>query len=138
MRRVAALVLGIAYVLQASWLLQGGADLLFPRTTVLRAGATSCCTSGCGCPEEAKQRKSCCCFPDGAPSGAEERTLPVSSFEEERCRGGGGASAELVSLPALAGPTLPVLIPDVSRLFDAPTPAPAPPPVSEPPDKVPI
>ncbi len=137
MRRLSALVLGLAYLLQASWLLQGGADLLFPRTAVAKAGASTCCNSGCGCPEEAKERKSCCCFPN-RQAAEPGKTVPLNSFEEERCRGGGGTSPELESLPAVAGPSLPVLIPESSRLFEAPVLAPAHPRPSAPPDKVPI
>jgi hypothetical protein len=136
-RRVATIVLGLAYLLQASWLLQGGADLLFPRTQVVKAGAATCCNSGCGCPEEAKERKSCCCFPQKETSET-RKAVPVSSFEEERCRGGGGAGTDLVSLPALAGPTMPLPIPSISIVFEAPTPAPVQSPPSEPPDKVPL
>ena len=108
MRRIAALVLGLAYLLQATWLLQGGVDLLFPRTQVVQAGATACCTNGCGCPVEARERKACCCYPNAAADATDEKPVEVrlSTIEEARCKGIQDAGTELDSLPALPGPAL--------------------------------
>lgn len=101
MRRAAALVLGLLYLLQAAWLLEGGADLLFPRTTIVQPGSTACCTNGCGCPEEAKQRKSCCCFPDKDMAAEAPVEVPVSALEEARCHGSPETILELIEDPAL-------------------------------------
>lgn len=103
MRRGAALVLALVYLLQAGWILQGGADLLFPRVQTVKAGESRCCTSGCGCPVEAQKRKACCCFPKREAPETETTQVPVSSFEENRCRGVEGAVATLVSQPAILG-----------------------------------
>jgi hypothetical protein len=103
MKRSAALVLTIVHLLQAGWILQGGADLLFPRVQTVKAGETRCCSSGCGCPAEAQARKTCCCFPKPAAPAAQPVQVPISSFEEDHCRGVGGAVSMLVSQPAILG-----------------------------------
>ena len=108
MRRGSALVLTAFYLLQASWILQGGVDVLFPRTRLVKAGESACCTSGCGCPSEAQERKACCCYPKKesgpAPVASAPVPVPVSTLEEDHCRGTDGSMAGLLSAPALPGP----------------------------------
>jgi len=103
MNRGAALVLALVYLMQAGWILQGGADLLFPRIRTVKAGETRCCTSGCGCPAEAQQRKACCCYPAKDAPATTSVQVPISSFEEDHCRGVGGAVSMLESQPAMLG-----------------------------------
>jgi hypothetical protein len=110
-RRLATVVLALFYLLQATWLLQGGVDLLFPRTKIVKPGSTDCCTSGCGCPEEAKARKRCCCYSgkDAAATTAPVE-VPVSTLEEARCHGATETIFELISVPAHPGPALTTLV----------------------------
>ena len=138
MRRTAALVLIVVHLLQAGWILQGGVDLLFPRLQTVKAGETRCCTSGCGCPTEAQKRKSCCCFPKRETPAPEPIQVPISSFEEDHCRGVGGAVSMLVSQPAILGvvgwpPSI-----EKSSLFEIPPQRPAPTCIYRSWDKVPI
>jgi hypothetical protein len=138
MRRTAALVLVFVHLLQAGWILQGGVDLLFPRTQTVKAGETRCCTSGCGCPTEAQQRNSCCCFPKREAPATVPVQVPISSFEEDHCRGVGGAVSMLVSQPAIPGvmgwpPSI-----EVSSSFEIPAQRPNPTYVDRSWDKVPI
>lgn len=110
MTRSAVGVLGLLYLLQATWLLEGGVDLLFPRFQEVQSTGSSCCRSACGCPEDVKARKSCCCVPSPKTSGesraAEEvpRRVPVSALEEARCKGVQEAFLQLFSQPALPAP----------------------------------
>ena len=48
-RRLTTFVLAAFYLLQATWLLHAGVDLVFPRIRVVAADA--CCTNSCGCPD---------------------------------------------------------------------------------------
>ncbi len=139
MRRAAALVLALVYLLQAAWVLQGGADLLFPRTRIVKAGESACCTSGCGCPADARDRKACCCYPEKqeAPSVADVQ-VPVSSIEEARCKGLRDAASELLTLPALPGPAADLPPLDLQMHFEAVLLPPENALPAESPDKVPI
>jgi hypothetical protein len=138
MRRTLAIVLALVHLLQAGWILQGGVDLLFPRFQTVKAGVTRCCNSGCGCPTEAQQRKACCCFPKPAAPATEPVEVPISSFEEDHCRGVGGAVSMLVSQPAILGVVgWPPPI-EESSLFELPPKRPRPITVDQSWDKVPI
>jgi len=107
MRRIAAVVLGTMYLLQATWLLEGGVDLILERVvTVTRSDTGICCSGACGCGTVKKELQSCCCFPKSSPWRASASTpktkVLLSALEESRCNGMGGGLAVLGSLPAIA------------------------------------
>lgn len=113
-RRLATFALAAFYLLQATWLLHAGMDLLFPRIAqVAVAAGADCCTSTCGCPEEAKRNNTCCCMKAAGPAPvAKPAPRPVSSIEEARCRGVEAAMNQAFTQPVVclvAVVTLPVV-----------------------------
>jgi hypothetical protein len=114
-RRLATIALATFYLLQATWLLHAGADLLFPRIRQIAAAAgADCCTNTCGCPEEAKKNNTCCCLKGAAEAPiAKAKPRPVSSIEEARCRGVEAAMSQAFTQPVVcrvAVVTLPVTV----------------------------
>ncbi|MBI4566257.1 MAG: hypothetical protein HY716_16350 [Planctomycetes bacterium] len=103
MSRRFVLILTGLYFLQATWLLHGSMDLLFPRVREVIAGPDSCCAGACGCPEEVARRKGCCCFPSPEHEASEPARRPVSSIEEARCRGLETTMSQTSAHPAIAG-----------------------------------
>ncbi len=103
-RRLTTCVLAAFYLLQATWLLHAGVDLVFPRIRVALASPDACCTNACGCPEEVRARNACCC--DKAPQEEEARPAaprPVSSIEEARCKGIEAAMTQAFTQPVVSG-----------------------------------
>jgi hypothetical protein len=139
--RAGAATLAAVYLLQATWLLYGGIDLVFPRVKRVAAGAQFRCAShGCGCDSESQARKGCCCFPDSTASSPEAtpaHDVPVSAIEEARCAGMKDVLAQLWGQPALLPPVGIALDSPYPVRFDSPVPEPAEPVRSSPPDKVP-
>jgi hypothetical protein len=113
-RRLATIALATFYLLQATWLLHAGVDLLFPRIQQLAAGPDACCARTCGCPEEARRNNTCCCLKDAPDAQAKARApRPVSSIEEARCRGVEAAMSQAFTQPVVcrvAVVTLPVIV----------------------------
>src|SRR5262245_48949195 len=100
-RRLTTFVLLAFYLLQATWLLHAGMDLLLP--TVRMAAATAsdgCCSKACGCPEEVKLRNGCCCNKT-APVHP-QKSAPRSAFEEMRCKGVEAAMTQAFTQPVVA------------------------------------
>ncbi len=97
MTRVRVGVLTAFYLLQSTWILHAAFDALFPRVTQV-VTPDSCCSAACGCPDEARARRACCCGPDRA---AEPRTSTASAFDVARCGGLELAMAHAVGLPAV-------------------------------------
>jgi hypothetical protein len=97
----ATLVLAAVHLLQATWLLHAGIDLLLVHApAAASAGAAdACCSTRCGCPQELRDRGDCCC-PDAGASGAARGGTP-SAFEAARCRGVEAALAQAATQPAL-------------------------------------
>jgi hypothetical protein len=137
-RRLTTCVLAVFYLLQATWLLHAGVDLVFPRIRVVAAGADACCTNSCGCPEEARARNACCCVKGGKEAAHQTAPRPVSSIEEARCKGVEAAMTQAftqpvvcviacISLPEIAQDD--VLLPELHPVIS---------PASEALDKVPI
>jgi hypothetical protein len=102
-RRLTTFVLAAFYLLQATWLLHAGADLLFPRVRVAVAGADACCTNACGCPAEARARNACCCVKGAAPTAHPAAPRPLNSIEEARCKGTEAAMAQAFTQPVVCG-----------------------------------
>ncbi|HZE97473.1 MAG TPA: hypothetical protein VE981_10640 [Planctomycetota bacterium] len=99
--RRTTLLLAAFYLLQATWLLHAGVDLLFPRVQQMIAGADACCARRCGCPEEAQQRKTCCCAKESPGPDQTAVPRPASSIEEARCRGVEAAMAQAFTQPVV-------------------------------------
>jgi len=138
-RRLTTTVLAVFYLLQATWLLHAGADLVFPRLRVLAVAADACCTRACGCPEEAQRNRTCCCSKESpAPTAAAPVPAPIRSIEEARCRGVEAAMAQAFTQPvvcSVAGVSLPGLI---RTHLPAPETSPSVPPLADVLEKVPI
>lgn len=98
-RRLGVLAWGVLHLLQATWILHAGVDALLPAAdaVAVAVSADACCARACGCPEEVRARKACCCLPT-ADAPAPART---SAFEIQRCRGVDAALAQAASQPAL-------------------------------------
>ncbi len=131
-RRALTLVLTLVFALQATWLLHAGVDALAPAAAAVSA-PSDCCPRACGCPEEVRLRKGCCCS-----SGAEAQ-VPAGSraFEAQRCRGVEAAMLQALTQPALE--TFPRLrfVPSAGTLRLVCV-LPEPSVESSPPDKIPI
>ena len=111
-RRLATFVLAAFYVLQATWLLHAGVDFVFPRIQQLAAAPDACCARTCGCPEEARKQKTCCCSKD-LPAPVASAPQPISSIEEARCKGVEAAMNQAFTQPVVcgvAGVSLPVRV----------------------------
>jgi hypothetical protein len=137
-RRLTTFVLAAFYLLQATWLLHAGVDLVFPRIRVAISSPDACCTNACGCPEEARARNACCCVKGGKEAAHQTSPRPVSSIEEARCKGIEAAMTQAftqpvvcgfawISLPEIAGDD--VILPELHPAIS---------PASEALDKVPI
>lgn len=138
-RRLTTFVLAAFYLLQATWLLHAGVDLLLPK--VREAVATvvdSCCTNACGCPEEVRLAQGCCCMKSDVVQPPAKKNRPVSAIEEARCKGLQDAMSQALTQPVVCGfasflaPSVessPTSIPDVHPFF---------PPSGDAADKVPI
>ena len=101
-RRLTTFVLAAFYLLQATWLLHAGVDLLFPRIQQLAAAPDACCARTCGCPEEVQKANACCCAKDEpAPAPAASKHVPISSIEEARCKGVEAAMTQAFTQPVL-------------------------------------
>ena len=139
MRRSLTAVLTLFYLLQATWLLHAGVDLLMPRVVEVVVKTEDCCTRRCGCPDEVQARKSCCCFP-GKDAGAQApaQKVPVSAIEEARCRGLEDAMAQASTQPKLCDfPAFPGPVPDPG-VFETTDVVPFLEIHASPPDKVPL
>jgi hypothetical protein len=140
-RRSWIAALAVFYLLQASWVLYAGVDALLPVASTLvsplSGKGVGCCADSCGCPEDARARKACCCDPKAAdaPASAPGR---FSAFEAARCAGVEAAMAQARTQPVL--PLVPSLafIPLVEVAPALPDLAPASPTDADALDKVPI
>jgi hypothetical protein len=136
-RRLATFVLAAFYVLQATWLLHAGVDFVFPRIQQLAAAPDACCARTCGCPEEARKQKTCCCAKE-TPSTATPAPKPVSSIEEARCRGVEAAMAQAFTQPVVCGVAWVSLPVRIDAFVAVPEQQPDLPPVAVALEKVPI
>ena len=138
-RRLTTSVLAVFYLLQATWLLHAGADLVFPRLRVLAVAVDACCTRACGCPEEAQRNRTCCCSKESpAPAAAAPAPAPLSSIEEARCRGVEAAMAQAFTQPVVCSVVAVSLPERVLAYAAAPQPSPSLPPRADALEKVPI
>jgi hypothetical protein len=136
-RRLTTFVLAAFYLLQATWLLHAGMDLLLPtvRQTVA-AAPDSCCNKACGCPEDVKSVYGCCCS-SGKIAPAPQPTK-VSFLEAARCKGVDAAMTQALTQPVVCGfAALPSAQADAT-VFTAPDVQPFIPPTILVLDKVPI
>ncbi len=101
-RRLATVVLAGFHLLQATWLLHAGMDLLFPRVRPAAAASDSCCGT-CGCPEHGKTARSCCCGPKEERAQVARESAPVGSIEEARCKGVEDALSQAFTQPVVGG-----------------------------------
>ncbi|HYF00207.1 MAG TPA: hypothetical protein VEJ18_14900 [Planctomycetota bacterium] len=101
MGRLGTALFAALYLAQATWLLHGGFDVLFPR--VLKVVAPSaddrCAPHGCGCEEDAQKRRACCCEPATAEAPLPETTRG-SAVEAARCAGVETAMAHAAAPPS--------------------------------------
>src|SRR5579862_3640772 len=131
MTRPAIVLIGLAYLLQATWVLEGGADLFFPRYQTVNAGESSCCSGACGCSAQKRALESCCCFPKKAstpkssPGQPSSTKVRLSTVEESRCKGAPAAIADVTSQPAAPGPTQGPRPPFLTMRFEWPSRTPA-------------
>jgi hypothetical protein len=101
-RRLATSVLAAFYLLQGTWLLHAGMDLLLPSVRQAVAAATdSCCSAACGCPEDVKSVYGCCCSKGTvAPVPKPAKT---SFLEAARCKGVQDAMTQALTQPVVCG-----------------------------------
>ena len=101
-RRLTTLVLAAFYLLQATWLLHAGMDLLLPTVrTAVAASKDGCCASACGCPEEVKRANGCCCNKSLPAQAA--KPARHSAIEEARCKGAEDAMTQAFTQPVVSG-----------------------------------
>ena len=101
-RRLTTFVLAAFYLLQATWLLHAGIDLVMPSVRVAAASLSdSCCTNACGCPEEVKAAHGCCCMKSDA--GPKKKPAQRSAIEEARCKGVEQAMTQALTQPVVCG-----------------------------------
>ena len=100
-RRLTTFVLAAFYLLQGTWLLHAGMDLLLPtvRTAVAEA-SDGCCASACGCPDEVKLANGCCCN-KSAPVKP-EKPAKRSALEAARCKGAEDAMTQAFTQPVVS------------------------------------
>jgi len=105
MRRLTTFVLAAFYLLQATWLLHAGMDLLLPTARQAAAVASeSCCNSACGCPEDVKSVYGCCCASGKAAAAAPVQPPKAPSFlEAARCKGAEAAMTQAFTQPVVCG-----------------------------------
>lgn len=103
-RRLTTFVLAAFYLLQATWLLHAGMDLLLPsvRQTVA-AASDSCCSSACGCPEDVKSVYGCCCAPEKAATTPGKKASTPSFLEAARCKGVEAAMTQAFTQSVVCG-----------------------------------
>ena len=133
-------VLAAFYLLQATWLLHAGMDLLLPTVRQTVAAATdSCCRSACGCPEDVKSVYGCCCASGKTATPAPAKKPSKTSFlEAARCKGVEAAMTQALTQPVVCGfAALAPVTPD-SALLSVPDARPLIPPTILALDKVPI
>jgi hypothetical protein len=112
-RRLTTFVLASFHLLQGTWLLHAGMDLLLPsvRQAVAKDG---CCASACGCPEEVKRANGCCCNKSAPVAAA--KPAKRSALEAARCRGAEEAMTQSFTQPVVAGfAVLPASVPESSE-----------------------
>ena len=101
-RRLTTFVLAAFYLLQATWLLHAGVDLLLPSVRQIAVAVTdSCCSNACGCPEEVKAAQGCCCVKHAATQGPAKKPAQRSAIEEARCKGVEEAMTQAFTQPVL-------------------------------------
>jgi len=106
-RRLTTFVLAAFYLLQGTWLLHAGMDLLLPTVrSAVAATSDGCCASACGCPEEVKRAHGCCCN----KSVPVEASKPAkrSALEAARCKGAEEAMTQAFTQPVVSGFAVPV------------------------------
>ena len=103
MRRLTTFVLAAFYLLQGTWLLHAGMDLLLPSVRQAVAAATdSCCSAACGCPEDVKAVYGCCCAKGAAAAAAPVQPPKAPSFlEAARCKGVEAAMTQAFTQPVV-------------------------------------
>ena len=97
LKKAALLTVTALHLLQASWLLEGGLDLL------LRAPLASeqrCAPHGCGCEASAVARGACCCGPETPREAAPSPGAAL--LAQARCQGGSDDAPLLTQIQALA------------------------------------
>ena len=101
-RKLTTFVLAGFYLLQATWLLHAGMDLLLPGVREAVASVSdSCCTNACGCPEEIKLANGCCCVKHAAAEAPAKKQTPVSALEAARCKGVEEAMTQAFTQPVV-------------------------------------
>jgi len=102
-RRLTTFVLAAFCLLQATWLLHAGMDLLLPTVRQAVAVASdSCCKAACGCPEDVKAVYGCCCASGKAAAAAPVRPSKTPSFlEAARCKGVEAAMTQAFTQPVV-------------------------------------
>src|ERR1051325_383674 len=101
-RRLTTFVLAAFYLLQATWLLHAGVDLLLPPVREAVAVLNdSCCSNACGCPEDVKAAHGCCCVKHAATPAAAKRPAARSAIEEARCKGLEEAMTQALTQPVV-------------------------------------
>jgi hypothetical protein len=136
-RRLTTFVLAAFYLLQATWLLHAGMDLLLPTVrTAVAASTDGCCASACGCPEEVKLVKGCCC--NKSVPNRPVNPGSHSAIEEARCKGAEEALTQAFTQPVVSGfAALPAAVIE-SAAATLPEQDPSLAPTGTPLDKVPI
>ena len=137
-RRTTTIVLAGFYLLQSTWLLHAGVDLLFPRVRTAVTTSESCCTSACGCPDESKAARDCCCVKHTQARHEARDAKPVSSIEEARCKGVQDALSQALTQPAVCSFARLVAPIAVGSEHSIVTPHPSSTSVADPLEKVPI
>ena len=100
-RRLTTFVLAAFYLLQATWLLHAGMDLLLPTVrTAVATASDGCCASACGCPEEVKLANGCCC--NKSTPAASSKPTKQSALEAARCKGAEDAMTQAFTQPVVS------------------------------------
>jgi hypothetical protein len=100
-RRLTTFVLAAFYLLQATWLLHAGMDLLLPPVRQAVAAAGSCCTNACGCPQDAKSANDCCCVKHAKTQAPQKKSSRPSALEQARCKGIDDAMTQAFTQPVV-------------------------------------
>lgn len=101
-RRLATSVLAAFYLLQGTWLLHAGMDLLLPSVRQAVAAATdSCCSAACGCPEDVKAVYGCCCSSGKIAQPPAHKPGKISFLEAARCKGVEAAMTQAFTQPVV-------------------------------------
>ena len=103
-RRLATSVLAAFYLLQGTWLLHAGMDLLLPTVRqAVAAAKDSCCSAACGCPEDVKSVYGCCCAKGTVAAAPEAKPAKTSFLEAARCKGVEAAMTQALTQPVICG-----------------------------------